>query len=156
MCVSPVTYPVPTNGAIYAVQNVIAIGQVKGRVTVASNDNIIVGGNISFVTSGQDVLGLVAKNFVWIAKYVPDPLTWSAGVISQSETWEARPWSGAQKSLMTFRGMAATEDGGSFSGMFDIRDYGYDPSFQWLPPPWFPVVEDAYTVLFFRELPSAT
>ena len=55
---------------------------------------------------------------------------------------------------MTFRGMAATDDGGSFAGMFTTRDYGYDPSFEWLPPPWFPVVEDAYTVLFFRELPS--
>ncbi len=57
---------------------------------------------------------------------------------------------------MTFRGMAATDDGGSFAGMFDVRDYGYDESFLWLPPPWFPVVEDAYTVLFFRELPSST
>jgi hypothetical protein len=57
---------------------------------------------------------------------------------------------------MTFRGMAATADGGSFSGMFTNRDYGYDESFLWLPPPWFPVVEDAYTVLFFRELPSST
>ena len=168
VCNSPVTYPVPPNGAIYAVQNVSVLGQVKGRVTVASNDNIIVAGNISFVTSGQDVLGLVAKNYVWIAKYVPDPLVWSAGVISQSQTWgfgrdtndtppgARAPWSGPAKSLMTFRGMAATEDGGSFSQMFNVRDYGYDPTFQWLPPPWFPVVEDAYTVLFFRELPSAT
>ena len=56
---------------------------------------------------------------------------------------------------MTFRGMSATADGGSFAGMFATRDYGYDESFLWLPPPWFPVVEDAYTVLFFRELPSA-
>ena len=58
--------------------------------------------------------------------------------------------------LMTFRGMSATADGGSFAGMFATRDYGYDDSFLWLPPPWFPVVEDAYTVLFFRELPSGT
>jgi hypothetical protein len=157
----PANRPVPTNGAVYVVQDVIVrnaptSGGVKGRVTVASNDDIVVGGNISFVTSGQDVLGLVAKNNVWVASYTPDPLTWSAGVIAQTGTWQAANWSGALKSLMTFRGMAATFDGGAFSGMFATRDYGYDPSFQWLPPPWFPVVEDAYTVLLFRELPSAT
>ena len=81
------TRAVPANGAIYVEQDAIVRGSVKGRVTVASSDNIIVGGNINFVTSGQDVLGLVAKNYVWIAKYVPDPLVWSAGVISQSQTW---------------------------------------------------------------------
>lgn len=155
-CTSYSTPAVPANGAIYAVQDAIVRGSVKGRVTVASNDDIVVGGNIDFVTSGQDVLGLVAKNDVFVATYVPDPLTWSAGVIAQTGTWQARPWSGTNKNLMTFRGMAATEDGGSFSGMFDNRDYGYDESFQWLPPPWFPVVEDAYTILFFRELPAST
>ena len=158
---SPSNRPVPANGAIYVVQDVIvrdapSAGGVHGRVTVASNDDIIVGDNIHFVASGQDVLGLVAKNNVYIAKYTPDPLTWSAGVIAQTGTWQARSWSSPLKSLMTFRGMAATDDGGSFAGMFTTRDYGYDPSFEWLPPPWFPVVEDAYTVLFFRELPSTT
>ena len=152
---------VPANGAIYAVQDVIVRTRPRRRrqgtrVTVASNDDIIVADNIHFVTSGQDVLGLVAKNNVYIAKYTPDPLTWSAGVIAQTGTWRARDWSGTNKSLMTFRGMAATDDGGSFAGMFATRDYGYDESFLWLPPPWFPVVEDAYTVLFFRELPSGT
>jgi len=153
--------PAPPNGAIYAYQDVIVRdaptgGGVKGRFTVASNDDIIVADNIHFVTSGQDVLGLVAKNNVYIAKYTPDPLTWSAGVIAQTGTWRARDWSSPLKSLMTFRGMSATADGGSFAGMFATRDYGYDDSFLWLPPPWFPVVEDAYTVLFFRELPSGT
>ncbi len=155
-CTTYSTPTVPANGAIYAVQDAIVQGNVKGRVTVASNDDIVVANDISFVTSGEDVLGLVAKNYVYVAKYTPDPLTWSAGVIAQTGTWRARDWSGTNKSLMTFRGMAATDDGGSFAGMFDVRDYGYDESFLWLPPPWFPVVEDAYTVLFFRELPSST
>ncbi len=155
-CTTHSTPAVPANGAIYAVQDAIVQGVVKGRVTVASNDDIVVANNISRVAVGQDVLGLVAKNNLYVAKYTPDPLTWDAGVIAQTGTWRARDWTGINKSLMTFRGMAATDDGGSFAGMFDIRDYGYDESFLWLPPPWFPVVEDAYTVLFFRELPSGT
>ena len=160
-CTGLQNFPVPANGAMYADQDVIVRnapsgGGVKGRVTVASNDDIIVGDNITRVTVGQDVLGLVAKNNVYIAKYTPDPLTWDAGVIAQTGTWKARDWTTTLKSLMTFRGMSATADGGSFAGMFVTRDYGYDESFLWLPPPWFPVVEDAYTVLFFRELPSGT
>ena len=155
-CTSFSSPVVPANGAIYAVQDAIIQGNVKGRVTVASNDDIVVANNIFLVTPGQDVLGLVAKNFVYVAAYTPDPLTWSAGVIAQTGTWRARDWTGTNKSLMTFRGMAATDDGGSFAGMFDVRDYGYDANFEWLPPPWFPVVEDAYTVLLFRELPAST
>ena len=155
-CGATTTLPVPANGAIYSEQDAIVQGSVKGRVTVASNDDIVVATNVNPVTPGQDVLGLVAKNYVYVAKYVPDTLTWSAGVIAQSQTWKARDWSGTNKSLMTFTGMAATEDGGSFAGMFDERIYGYDSNLLYLPPPWFPIVEDAYTVLFFRELPAAT
>jgi hypothetical protein len=161
LCTFLTNEPVPANGAIYVYQDVIVqnsptSGGVHGRFTVASNDDIIVANDITYLSPGQDVLGLVAKNNVYIAKYTPDPLTWSAGVIAQTGTWRARDWSGTLKNLMTFRGMAATDDGGSFAGMFVNRDYGYDPNFLWLPPPWFPVVEDAYTVLLFRELPSAT
>lgn len=155
-CGATQTLPVPANGAIYTEQDAIVQGSVKGRVTIASNDDIIISNNISFVTSGQDVLGLVAKNNLYVAKYVPDPFTWKAAVIAQSGTWQARPWSGALKSVMNFTGMAATDDGGSFAGMFTTRNYGYDAALLYLPPPWFPIVEDAYTVLFFRELPSAT
>lgn len=155
-CTTAGTYPVPPNGAVYSEQDVIVKGSVKGRVTVASNNDIIVGDNISYVTSGQDVLGLVAKNDLWVAKYVPSVHTWSAGVIVQSGTWQARSWSGSAKTRMTFTGMSATADGGSFAGMFDERIYGYDSSFVFLPPPWFPIVEDAYTIVLFRELPAGT
>jgi hypothetical protein len=161
LCTLWMNETVPANGAIYAYQDVIVQdassgGGVKGRFTIASNDDVIVANNITYVNPGQDVLGLIAKNNVYIAKYTPDPLTWAAGVIAQTGTWQARSWSSPLKNLMTFRGMAATDDGGSFAGMFANRDYGYDPNFLWLPPPWFPVVEDAYTVLLFRELPSST
>jgi hypothetical protein len=155
-CGATTTLPVPPNGAIYSVQDAIVQGSVKGRVTVASNDDIIVGNNISFVTSGTDVLGLVAKNNLYVAKYVPDTFSWKAAVIAQNGTWQARPWSSPLKTVMNFTGMSATADGGAFSGMFTTRNYGYDAALLYLPPPWFPIVEDAYTVLFFRELPAAT
>jgi hypothetical protein len=54
---------------------------------------------------------------------------------------------------MTFTGSTATSDGGSM-GMFQTRIYQYDDSLFYLPPPWFPVIEDAYTTLLVRELPA--
>lgn len=155
-CSGATTYPVPPNGAVYSEQDVIVSGTVKGRVTVASNNDIVVGNNIAYVSVDQDVLGLVAKNDLWVARYVPSVFSWSAGVIAQNGTWRARSWSGALKTSMTFTGMSATADGGSFAGMFAERFYGYDDSFLFLPPPWFPIVEDAYTVVLVRELPSGT
>lgn len=40
--------------------------------------------------------------------------------------------------------------------MFRIRNYNYDETLQYLAPPYFPVLEEAYTVLLFRELPSSS
>jgi hypothetical protein len=38
--------------------------------------------------------------------------------------------------------------------MFTNRTYGYQQELLFLPPPWFPIVDDAYTVVLFRELPA--
>jgi hypothetical protein len=54
---------------------------------------------------------------------------------------------------MYFRGSSATNLGGSMT-MFQTRDYGYLQELQYLPPPWFPTIEEAYTVVLFRELPA--
>lgn len=164
-CGAATNLAVPANGAIYSAQTAIVSGVVDGRVTVASNDNIVVAGDISYEAIGDDVLGLVAKNNVYVAWYVPDPMTWMASVLAQTGTWQSYPnystspqYAAAgnqKKSLMTFTGSSATDDGGAFSGMFTNRNYAYEPALQYLPPPWFPTVEEAYTVQFFRELPPS-
>jgi len=147
---------VPANGAIYSAQTAIVSGVVDGRVTVASNDNIVVADNITYETIGDDVLGLVAKNYVYVAWYVPSTFTWMSSVLAQTGTWQSYPGCcSTKKTLMTFTGSSATDDGGAFSGMFTTRNYGYEPALQYLPPPWFPTVEEAYTVQFFRELPPS-
>ena len=60
------------------------LGVVNGRVTVATNDDVVVGGNTSYVTPGDDVLGLIAKNDVTIAKWGPSVLDWRGAVIAQN------------------------------------------------------------------------
>jgi Tfp pilus assembly protein PilX len=147
-------FTVPANGAIYTSQTAIVMGTVNGRVTVASNVDIVVGGNIFYLDRSDDVLGLAATNNVTIAEYVPDDMEWSAGVLAQNGTWETYTQDGSHNN-MVFRGSSATNLGGSLT-MFQTRDYGYLAELQYLSPPWFPIIGDAYTVLLFRELPAAT
>lgn len=155
------TYAVPAIGAIYAEQTVIVSGtgsgsaadqvsRVNGRVTVASNADIVVANDISYVVPGEDVLGLIARNDVIIAKWTPTNLTWSASVIAQ--TGRRRSWdSSGSHGTALFTGSVAT-NGSPYMDMFDVREYNYDRNLVYLQPPYFPVLEEAYTVLFYREL----
>ena len=150
VCTTVSTNPVPTIGAVYVNQSVIVSGQVKGRVTVASNADVIIAGDITYVTPGVDVLGLVAKNEMIVAQWVPGTLTWYAATIAQAGQW--RSWStDGSHDTMNFYGSTATNLGG-YMGMFDTRNYVYDQNLLFVQPPFFPVLEDAYTVLFFREV----
>jgi hypothetical protein len=152
VCGSTTTYTVPANGAVYTAQTAVVSGQVNGRVTVGSNDDIVIADNITRIQAGDDVLGLVAKNDVLGATYTPFNLTWYASVIAQSGTW--RGWTSSEThGTMTWYGSSTTNLGGHWT-MFHTRDYSYDESLLYLPPPWFPVIEDAYTIVLFRELPA--
>ena len=145
------TVPVPANGAIYSTPHVVVSGQVNGRVTVATANDMVVANDISYVADGDDVLGLIARNEMIVAFWSPFNLTWRAATIAQGGMW--RSWTGStSKGTMIFRGSTATKDGGYMS-MFANRVYQYDDTLVYLPPPWFPTVEEAYTIVLFRELP---
>jgi hypothetical protein len=152
-CGTPTTYNVPVNGAVYVGQSAIISGQVNGRVTVVSNNNIIIGNNISYVTSGDDVLGLVANNNVEVAQYVPSTLNWNAATIAENGQFYSYSNDGSH-STMTFTGSTATKNGGSM-GLFQTRNYNYDNTLLYLQPPWFPRVGDPYSILLERQV-SAT
>jgi hypothetical protein len=151
-CTSGTTYTVPSNGAIYTDQTALVSGTVNGRVTVASTVDIVVGGNISVVSNTDDVLGLAATTDVTVAQWVPNDMSWQCSVLAQTGTWRTYTQDGSHNN-MYFRGSSATKNGGSLT-MFQTRDYGYQADLQYLPPPWFPTVEDAYTIVLFRELPG--
>lgn len=135
---------------IYTNQQVIVTGAVKGMITVASNDDVIIGGATTYVTPGTDVLGLIAKNDVVIPQWAPTNLTWYAATVAQTGQW--RSWSSDNShGTMTFTGSTAAALGGYMS-MFQVRNYNYDPNLQTVQPPHFPVLEEAYTVLSYREV----
>ncbi len=160
-CGAPTTYNVPTNGAIYSDQTVIIGGTgpnastVNGRVTVTSNNDIVIGNNISYQTGTNSVLGLVALNDMIVAYWAPSNLSWNAATIATNGQWTdtcgAFSYGCSTHGTMTFTGSTATNRGGSMS-MFTTRVYDYDPNLLWLLPPWFPTVDKPYTVLLEREI----
>jgi hypothetical protein len=177
VCGTATTYYVPANGAIYVgqtaiVSNATTNGGVKGRVTVASNNNLVIGNNIGPVTPGTDVLGLIGAVEMIVAKWTPYNLTWRAATISEHGMWRSAvpdPDKDAAGNYlhgtMTFTGSTATFGGqycnpgcqtsGGYMSMFNTaRLYEYDETLLYLQPPWFPTLGDSLTMLMFRELPA--
>jgi hypothetical protein len=165
-CTAGTAYNVPYNGAIYVGQPVIVSGIVNGRVTIGDASDIYVGGNLTYQTDGDDVLGLVASRSVLVPQWVPSTLSWRAATIAQSGTWRSYgydPQTASSEldyvgnfklSSMTFTGSTATYGGGSMS-LFATRVYQYDQTLLYLPPPWFPTVQDAYTIVLSREVAAS-
>jgi hypothetical protein len=150
---------IPGNGAIYVGQSVIVSGTVNGRVTIGSAVDIYPGGNLDYAQPGDDVLGLVASRNLLVPQWAPSTLSWRAATIAQSGMFRSygvgpnEPgYIGNNKlTSMTFTGSTATYGGGSMS-LFQTRTYQYDSSLLYLPPPWFPTLQDAYTIVLSREL----
>ena len=150
-CGTATSYTVPSNGAMFFTQTAIVQGAVRGRVTVASNDKVVIADNIAPVTPGTDVVGLISFNDMIVAEWCPANLTWRAGTLAQNGRWRSWSGGGSHNGTMTFTGSTAT-NGGGYMSMFTTRVYNYDDTLLYLPPPWFPAVEDAYTVSLFREV----
>jgi hypothetical protein len=166
ICGAATPLTIPANGAIYAGQPVIVSGIVNGRVTVGSAVDIYPGNNLSYAQSGDDVLGLVASHSVIVPQWAPTNLSWRAATIAQSGTFRSYGYDGqlgqsepdyvgnGARNSMTFTGSTATYGGGSM-GLFQTRVYQYDSSLLYLPPPWFPTLQDAYTIVLSRELTAS-
>jgi hypothetical protein len=151
-CTAFDTKPVPTIGAVYATQTVIVRGTLKGRVTIVSNADIVVADNISYVNGLQDVLGLIAEANIYVAQYTPNTVTWHGAVIARTGSYKLWDCGGATKNgTMTHVGSVATFSGGCMSA-FTTRVYTYDDNLKFLQPPFFPVLEEAYKILRYREV----
>jgi hypothetical protein len=162
-CGAAATLSIPANGAIYVGQSVIVSGIVNGRVTVGSAVDIYPGNNLTYAQPGDDVLGLVASHSIIVPQWAPTNLSWRAATIAQSGTFRSYGFDGqlnqaetefvgnGARTSMTFTGSTATYGGGSM-GLFQTRTYQYDSTLLYLPPPWFPTLQDAYTIVLSREL----
>ena len=151
ICAAGYIVAVPANGALYSSPTVVVSGQVNGRVTIATNNDVVVAADLTYVADGDDVLGLIGANEVLVALWAPFDLSWRAATIAQGGRWRSWVGSPTTHGTLTFTGSTATKDGGYMS-MFANRVYQYDQTLVYLPPPWFPTVQEAYTIVLFREL----
>lgn len=150
-CTGPVTKDVPTIGAIYSTKNVIVKGTLKGRVTIASTGDIVIGAGLTYANGQQDVLGLIAESNIYIAGWVPNTITWYGAVIARTGQYKQADCAATKTGTYTHVGAVATANGGCMSG-FATRVYQYDTNLQFLQPPFFPVLEEAYKILRYREV----
>ena len=77
-----------------------------------------------YQTIGDDVLGLIAKNDIIVAKYTPYDLTWRAAVIAQNGARHSWDSSGDHGTANHYGSTASNQQ--PFMDMFDTRNYYYD------------------------------
>ena len=137
-------------------------GTVKGRVTIAAEDDMTIGGNIVYNTdpvanpNSTDALGLLSYNDVWVGTTAPNNMTIDAAIMATGASAAAgSPGSfgvinynsGTPRGTLTVyggivqevRGAVATVSGGSITHGYS-KDYSYDPRFITKPPPYYPTV----------------
>ena len=73
-------------------------------------------------------------------------------MLVQTNTWHSAGSGHGAGSLMTFTGLVGDRARAAASASTTSRIYAYDPNLQFLPPPWFPAIDDTYTTTFFREV----
>ena len=131
----------------------------KGRVTVASPGDIIYAGNLTYVATARDVIGLEAQGTIYVAQYAMSGSTlnlWAAE-LALNGPFEADPlYNNGASGTMNFTGSTAVYGGASgaviFTNLFSVRNYNYDNNLKFLQPPYWPTLGNAFTILVQREV----
>jgi len=134
-------------------------GTLNGQLTIASEDDIIIVGNVQYhvYPGGNDVLGLVADNDVAVyhpltggganaAGSLTDPII-DAAILSLNHSFYVQNWSqGAPLGTLQINGLITQEfrgPVGTFSGSPPVivsgynKNYNYDTRLKYLSPPYF-------------------
>lgn len=157
-----------------------------GRVTIAAgrltstgpstNANIVIADDIKYSTkNGQDAIGLVAQQNVWLAPYAPPrpsdaasnyPFEIDAAIIAKEGNFGIQStylgadfpeWNDSAKQLYYYGSIAVKGtagwriEGGSNDDGFGHRQNDYDNNLLYAPPPSFPITS-TYNILSWREV----
>ncbi|MDD5073130.1 MAG: hypothetical protein PHX64_01475 [Candidatus Omnitrophica bacterium] len=160
--------PVPANGAIY-VQNKLdrwghiseygyakVSGTLNGRLSIGTNDDIIITGNVQYNINPQtnpnstDTLGLIAEGDVVIKQSACPTngnLTIQAAVMAMADSFYLEDWTSSMKGALNIYGGITQNQRGPV-GSFNIttstkasgfsKNYVYDRRLRDAPPPYFP------------------
>ena len=160
-------HAMPSNGAIFAQDDVWVEGVVNGHVSVGAGrfpplestyQEIYISGNITLnEKESDDVLGLLAQGSIVIPHNVPDDMTIEAALLSQfKKIYRPQYYQHTRNSLTIFGSQISYQTGGVkygnpvYSG-FVNTNYIYDGNLRYLPPPGFPV-EPTYEIISWEEV----
>ncbi|MBI4398193.1 MAG: hypothetical protein HY586_03620 [Candidatus Omnitrophica bacterium] len=143
------TYELPPDAVIYLAGDVHVRGQVKGRVTVYSEDDVFIAGDVTYagnVPHSADPghsLALLARNRIFL---LPDDVT-VVGILRAENYSGAIPLDASRGSnyrpdysktkLRTYGNLIIT--GQPNTSIYGDRIFGYDPGLQSFRPPGIPV-----------------
>jgi len=161
---------IPANGALYVQdENVEVKGTLKGQMTIASNKDVLVSGNIRYNTdqmlhntdpaknpASTDMLGLVASNNVSVKEGVSGALRIDAYIVALTQSFNLQCYlndhsaGGNQGDMLQFGGLTNNTCGptgvmdskGKITDGYNQLQY-YDARFQDSAPPWFPAARES-------------
>ncbi|WP_431804004.1 hypothetical protein [Microbacterium sp. bgisy203] len=128
-------------------------GSFQGASTIAAENYVFVVGDVTYVDSKEDILGLVGNNAVWVYNPVNSsnkPIlgkdrTIHAAILSVAHTFQVQNYSvGGKRGNLTvlgaiaqkYRGPVGTSSGGVINNGY-IKAYTYDERFKFKAPPKF-------------------
>ena len=167
------SYTPPTEGIIYirtvntgtastqAGMAYLTGGTVNGRLTIVTETNIYLQGNIAYASdpvsnpSSDDALGLISGSDVWVDTMAPNNLSIDAAIMATGKFSSGDLGSfgvinynsGSTRGVLTvyggivqeLRGAVGTMSGGSMTHGYS-KNYIYDPRFINNPPPYYPTI----------------
>ncbi len=175
------TYDIPINGTVWTNQHVV-IGDrsftggfnddrltgdgyseaiLRGSLTiyagtVTNKKNIILNADTTYDDPNSfDVLGLIASDEVIInggATGADRRFYISAALLGQYDKWRAVGSTPSNSTLIT-SGSIATRSTGSISGEFPFAQYGFDDRFEFVRPPFYPLLVNDWSYEDWTELP---
>jgi hypothetical protein len=169
-------YPISGDVTSYGCRDgdVFLSGTLKGRLTIAADNNIVIVANTTYATTGAastDMLGLVAYNFVQVYHPVNSTgnnLTDSrtglfsnpqihAAMLALTHSFIVQNYDeGAQLGTITINGVIAQKwrgPVGTSGGTGYLKGYGYDSRLQYASPPYVQNLTDTpYRVSQWAEI----
>jgi hypothetical protein len=162
-----------TADVIYTPGNITVSGSMAGALDLMSQNNIAITGSLTYPTAdihtasnqtmydSQDILGLVAQNFISLGPTTTSGTTVDAAILSLADSFYLPNWTSAQVdgTLTVFGSIAqnnrgpvgtANSSGGVATGF--SKSYHYDTSLQTLWPPYFvPPTSAAWDATAYSE-----
>lgn len=134
---STLTYPANFNGILYCTKDIKVKGTPTRPITLVSADDIYINGHIRQSSDPKNVVGLIAKDYVYLDASTPNNLEVTASLMAIKNTWKALGY--GSKYGLTINGSIVTNTGGSAGPyLAGERHYNYDRRLLYYMPPYYP------------------